>query len=724
VKKIASLSLGRSRNDFELDTTFMGQAFHIQHIDTDGDIQRLVRLLHEFDGKVDVIGVGSVELPLHIDGKRVICRDESREIALAIKRLRTPVTTGDALRRVAQEWSLRHIQFKFGNNYFNNVRTFFFSGLASYTVARVLSSWTQNLSFADPILEQGFPRCIRSLKGLERYATKVQQRIRKLDLRGASAAVPGLETLNERALHAALRDATMVVIPAQGFHRYVELAGPSGLEGKTVLTCTAYDDRVELLKERGVEVIFDTTPNILQRVVGYNALEALVMAALDVSREELTSDDILEVISEQRIYPREIYRGEQPRRVNRFAFVIHPLSKEYLKQDRAIAAFSRVTPPSFLDAVEKVIAYAPPFVYSKVTGIRSPTGVEAEGWLITIGGTPKQLLSHRAEFTYKRLLQAAEMARRLGAQIIGLGAFTKVVGDAGVTVAKLAPIPVTTGNSYSASGALWAAADAARRMGLLPADKDSRIAGKAMVIGATGSIGSVCARLLAYAFEEVYMVDVRDARLLALREEIITDKPDARVQISTRADRFLPDMDLIVTATSAAGKKILDIMRVKPGCVITDVARPLDLSPEDVAKRPDVLYIESGEIELPGEVEMRNIGLPPGTAYACLAETIVLALEGRYETFTIGRDIEWPKVKEIYKLGLKHGMKLAAISGVNGVYTDEEIRAIRERAFEERRRRGIPWPGQEPRVSEAGVESAGQRMNEDRRGPEPLDGVA
>ena len=126
-------------------------------------------------------------------------------------------------------------------------------------------------------------------------------------------------------------------------------------------------------------------------------------------------------------------------------------------------------------------------------------------------------------------------------------------------------------------------------------------------------------------------------------------------------------------------------MEVKPGCVITDVARPFDLSAEDVAKRPDVLVIESGEIELPGdEVAMKNIGLPPGVAYACLAETVVLALEGRFETFTIGRNIEWEKVKEIYRLGIKHGMKLAAIAGVNGVYTDEDIARIRELALQRR----------------------------------------
>jgi hypothetical protein len=78
---------------------------------------------------------------------------------------------------------------------------------------------------------------------------------------------------------------------------------------------------------------------------------------------------------------------------------------------------------------------------------------------------------------------------------------------------------------------------------------------------------------------------------------------------------------------------------------------------------------------------MRDIGLPDRTVYACLAETIVLALEGRYENFTVGRSISWPKVKEIYRLGLRHGMALATISGVNGPYTDDDFARVREAAL-------------------------------------------
>ena len=43
--------------------------------------------------------------------------------------------------------------------------------------------------------------------------------------------------------------------------------------------------------------------------------------------------------------------------------------------------------------------------------------------------------------------------------------------------------------------------------------------------------------------------------------------------------------------------------------------------------------------------------------------------------------LAWEKVKSIYKMGLKHGMKLAAISGVNGVFSNEDIEKVRDLAI-------------------------------------------
>jgi hypothetical protein len=99
---------------------------------------------------------------------------------------------------------------------------------------------------------------------------------------------------------------------------------------------------------------------------------------------------------------------------------------------------------------------------------------------------------------------------------------------------------------------------------------------------------------------------------------------------------------------------------------------------------------------------MKSIGFEDhNVVYACLAETIVLALEGRFENFTVGRNIEWDKVHEIYKLGLKHGMKLAAISGINGVFSDEDIAMVREKALEARKswKHGAPAKTQRRRAT-------------------------
>jgi predicted amino acid dehydrogenase len=152
------------------------------------------------------------------------------------------------------------------------------------------------------------------------------------------------------------------------------------------------------------------------------------------------------------------------------------------------------------------------------------------------------------------------------------------------------------------------------------------------------------------AFDEVYIAGRTLSKLEALRDSILEETPDAKVVATTDYNELLGrhghDRHLHL---GARARRSLDIMRVKPGCVITDVARPLDLPASDVAKRPDVLVIESGEIELPTKVKgLKSIGLPPNVIYACLAETIVLALEGRFEVFTVGRDTEWEKVKEIY----------------------------------------------------------------------------
>lgn len=683
MKTVVSISLGSDALDYDFTTDFLGQKFRVVRIGTNKNIKRAEALIKQWQDKADVLGLGRVREHYNVGTKRFVQKN-TKHLEDLVKKI--PVTTGSQLRNILHEWAIRHTQISQGN-FFNNSRVLFFNGIANYPAASVMNEFTDNVFFADPVIQLGVPKLLTSLNALELYATGTHPLNKWSPPHVLSPSVAPIKEWNKYILRKAAQKADVI---AAGYEE-IEHFTLEEMGGKTLLSSTITNERLARLREKGVNMVVDICPKIFDITVGINVIEAMILAALNKQQGELNQDDFLEILETLDVEPQILFPSGY-KRTNRFAFVIHPLSQQYFKNAKPLDMVAKYSPPVVMDTVEKVMAYAPPFVYSHVKGIKSPTGVEAEGWLITVGGTPKEIMAHSPEFTYRRLLAAAKLAKRMGAQIMGLGAFTKVVGDAGITVAKRAPLPITTGNSYSASGALWAAADATRRLGLVNINKTGKVHGKAMVVGATGAIGSVCARLLAKAVDEVYMVAPETAKLLAMKETILKETPEAKVHLSTHADKDLSEMDMIVTATSGAGKKILDIMKVKPGCVITDVARPLDIPASDVAKRPDVLVIESGEIELPGNVEMKNIGLPNNVAYACLAETIVLALEGRFENFTLGRNIEWEKVKEIYQMGLKHGMKLAAISGVNGVYTDDDIKRIRECALKKRAELNIDQP--------------------------------
>ena len=668
-KVIVNVTFQGDEWDYDEEVTLAGQPFRLVRVGTRGDVQAAEDHVWRWSLSADAVAVSGMR---EARAAGFFTGDIADFRKVKGTTARVPVHDDSILADVLQEWAIRRIEAELPGH-LANARVIVVGDTTRDRTIAVLREFTDNIIFESPRDDLVLPGTFKTnpVSATAAEATELAWRLTPGLVKSAVNAPVGW--VADRIAHHAVKDADVIIGSFSELMRF----GLPDLRGKTIITSAVSEDRLEALAGLGVDLVIDVTPQPFDFVVVPAMFEAMVAATLPKG-QELTSDPLAQFIQRADLEPRLLWPNG-PRRKSRFSFVIHPLSTEYFKNVGPLGFVSEI--PGMGQIVEKAVAYVPPFVYSHVTGIVSDTGDEAEGWLISVGGTPREMLAHPPEFTYSRLLEAAELSRRLGAQIMGLGAFTKVVGDAGVTVAKQAKIPVTTGNSYSASGALWAAHEAVRRLGILRVDDDGVMHGKAMVVGASGAIGSVCARLLALASDEVWLVSPETAKLLALKEDIESENPRATVHVSTDPSAALSDMDVIVTATSAAGHKVLDIMDVKPGAVITDVARPLDMSAEDVAKRPDVLVIESGEVELPGDVKMGNIGLPHGVVYACLAETIVLALEGRYENFTVGRSIEWERVKEIYQLGLKHGMQLATISGVNGPYTEEDLARVREAAL-------------------------------------------
>lgn len=356
--------------------------------------------------------------------------------------------------------------------------------------------------------------------------------------------------------------------------------------------------------------------------------------------------------------------------MGKFGFIIHPLSaRTDMARKYPLVRFL----PERL--IERLLKSMKPMMLSHITGVVGANGTQAEGWFGGCTLTARQIVSFDPDFVVRRIVDTADLLAEAGAKVVGLGAFTAVVPDSGVSVAKAARVPITTGNTYTVVTAVQGALEAARLMGHeIPS-------ATAAVMGATGSIGRVCAQMLSEKVSRTILVGRDEGRLKAVAAQV-----RGECEISTDPASSLPRADIVVTVTSA-----LDVVvfpeHLKPGAVVCDVARPRDVSPQVARKRKDVLAIEGGVVSVPGDVNFGfDFGFPPKTAYACMAETMILALEERYEPYTLGRDLSIEKVREMAALADKHGFKLAGFRSFERAVTDGQIQTARALA----RAKGAP----------------------------------
>ena len=367
--------------------------------------------------------------------------------------------------------------------------------------------------------------------------------------------------------------------------------------------------------------------------------------------------------------------------MERFAFIIHPI--DVRKDMSRMSPIANHLPEPLLAAILRQI---PPRPVAHLTGIRSLTGAEAEGWFIVCPLSPHQLLTLPPEQVYAKLQVCCELAESLGAKVVGLGALTSVVGDGGITLAKRTKLAVTTGNSFTVATAVEGAIRGAELMGT--PISTAHVA----IVGASGSIGHTSALLLGPHAARTTLIGRDTARLEPVAREV-RERGGKCVTVTSSVEEGLRDADVIITVTSAADA-IIQPQHLKRGAVVCDVARPRDVSTRVAKERNDVLVIEGGCVAVPGAFTctktdtkgvdrpgaLFSFGFPPGTAYACMSETMMLALEGRYESFTLGKTVRVEQAEEMCRLSKKHGFQLAGFRSFEEAITAETIAAVRRAA--------------------------------------------
>jgi acetylornithine/succinyldiaminopimelate/putrescine aminotransferase/predicted amino acid dehydrogenase len=393
----------------------------------------------------------------------------------------------------------------------------------------------------------------------------------------------------------------------------------------------------------------------------------------------------------------------------RAAFLCHPIHARALRTiDSSLSALKLDELERLLVRYEEVIT---PHILGQST-IRSTQGEDVVVFFICLPYTSRRLaeLLRRRDLRSARakIQEAVNMAAELGCTVCGLGQYSSIVTRNGLAV-KHDRLVLTTGNALTVGTALAATLERARRRHCFGA---ARVA----VVGAAGNIGSILAALLADHFTHIKLIgsDRRGSRARLERTahrmferawrlrlaaggtasqglaaapalaRLFAAAPDnaaapgeslyraavaqlgEAVPVSLHDQLALNDCDLIFCAANAPEAIVYPEHLQDSAAIVCDLGLPHNVSAWVTAACPDVELVRSA-IALPhGE----NVGvldgfMPAGQIFPCVAETLLLALDGRTGHFSYG-DISCEQVADIQQLALRHGFCVSALQPARG----------------------------------------------------------
>jgi len=380
----------------------------------------------------------------------------------------------------------------------------------------------------------------------------------------------------------------------------------------------------------------------------------------------------------------------------RFCFLIHYTEEEdVLRSDPSFAGFTPEERATWMEWVKRV---GPGFAWP-VSGGTSRTGATAEGMIMSVPLLTKDMIGKGRKEARDMIRASADMAAGFGASRFGLGAFTSIVTNGGAAVAGRG-VPVTSGNTLTTVSGVTALEKAALRVGIDPASAH------VVVIGATGAIGRLASLMLARRAGRLTLVGnannrqaqqfldrVADEVVYTLSKErslpgagalgssvlnllpsqdAVLPKGVAKEFAQVCADNGRPvplvgttdlnsaleTADLVLVATSSE-VTFLNPTELRPGTIVCDVAKPRNVAQADLSEK-GVLVFDGGLVTPPFPVNLGPFqNLPEDMCWGCLGETMLLALEGETEDYSLGRDLNLADADRISDMAHRHGFEPA-----------------------------------------------------------------
>ncbi|MEE2641110.1 MAG: aminotransferase class III-fold pyridoxal phosphate-dependent enzyme [Planctomycetota bacterium] len=299
-----------------------------------------------------------------------------------------------------------------------------------------------------------------------------------------------------------------------------------------------------------------------------------------------------------------------------------------------------------------------PWVVDYLPHIGSLKGFQAEGRIYEIPMLPHEILldSSRA---LGMMEAAVDDATAWGAKVMGLGSMTGIVGGRGTHLADYSPISVTTGNCLTVFAALQGLEHACRETGVDLSNET------VSVVGVPGSIATAAAKILKPKCKSILLV----GRSNSARSRKIAAEVDA--EFTCDVQDALARSRVVFTATSSGD--CIDQKWLSPATIVVDVAVPTDVIGSK-SERDDVLILTGGLSRIPegNRIDSSYFFFQRGMIPSCLGETIVLALEERCESYSLGQDLSPEKILKIGELASENGFNFTKLCSF-GAAIDESV---------------------------------------------------
>ena len=315
------------------------------------------------------------------------------------------------------------------------------------------------------------------------------------------------------------------------------------------------------------------------------------------------------------------------------------------------------------DEIRDILPWIPPRAVCHVD-VGSIAGTKARGLYIDSFIPPDRLEAAYVHENITRVRGAAACAIDEGAKIVSLGGFSSILIEGNFDqLPERHGTVFTTGNTLTVGFIV----QGIKKMCALEDRNLSR--STLLIVGATGDVGSGCARCLAPFVRRVLLSARNVGRLRRLAAELQAD--GVQVEIATDLQRFSTEADVVICAASLASPSLL-LGRIAPGAIVCDAGYPKNLSPSGQMPGAKIFFGGLGQVTgglrfAPDFHGILNRHPFPDVVHGCLLEGMALALEGRFGPFSRGRGFITPeRVDEIETIAARHGIYLAPLYNAGG----------------------------------------------------------